>query len=84
VKDAPEIRRAIGWLEARQNGDAGWGEDLRSYEDPGMHGRGTSTASQTAGALLALAGASDQAFSSPRGMLEMIRATLFGPRTGPG
>jgi len=30
------------------------------------------------------ASAVDEAFSSLRGMLAMIRATLFGPRTGPG
>jgi squalene-hopene/tetraprenyl-beta-curcumene cyclase len=50
----PAIRRAVGWLEAHQNPDGGWGEDLRSYDDPGLAGRGTSTASQTAWALLAL------------------------------
>jgi squalene-hopene/tetraprenyl-beta-curcumene cyclase len=48
------IRRAITWLEAHQNPDGGWGEDLRSYDDPARRGRGTSTASQTAWALLAL------------------------------
>jgi squalene-hopene/tetraprenyl-beta-curcumene cyclase len=50
----PAIRRAVAWLEARQNPDGGWGEDLRSYDDPGLAGRGESTASQTAWALLAL------------------------------
>jgi squalene-hopene/tetraprenyl-beta-curcumene cyclase len=50
----PAIRRAVDWLEKHQNPDGGWGEDLRSYDDPGLAGRGTSTASQTAWALLAL------------------------------
>jgi squalene-hopene/tetraprenyl-beta-curcumene cyclase len=50
----PAIRRAVAWLEAHQNPDGGWGEDLRSYDDPALAGRGTSTASQTAWALLAL------------------------------
>jgi squalene-hopene/tetraprenyl-beta-curcumene cyclase len=50
----PAIRRAVAWLEARQNPDGGWGEDLRSYDDPALAGRGTSTASQTAWAMLAL------------------------------
>ncbi|HWG65605.1 MAG TPA: squalene--hopene cyclase [Streptosporangiaceae bacterium] len=50
----PAIRRAVAWLEEHQNPDGGWGEDLRSYDDPSMAGRGTSTASQTAWALLAL------------------------------
>ncbi|HYM56095.1 MAG TPA: squalene--hopene cyclase [Solirubrobacteraceae bacterium] len=48
------IRRAAHWLEERQNEDGGWGEDPRSYDDPAWIGRGPSTASQTAWALLAL------------------------------
>ncbi|MDX2974427.1 prenyltransferase/squalene oxidase repeat-containing protein, partial [Kribbella solani] len=36
------------------NDDGGWGEDLRSYVDPAWVGRGDSTPSQTAWALLAL------------------------------
>jgi squalene-hopene/tetraprenyl-beta-curcumene cyclase len=50
----PCIRRAVAWLEEHQNADGGWGEDLRCYDDPGQAGRGESTASQTAWALLAL------------------------------
>jgi squalene-hopene/tetraprenyl-beta-curcumene cyclase len=50
----PAIRRAVAWLEERQNPDGGWGEDMRSYDDPSLAGRGASTASQTAWALLAL------------------------------
>ena len=30
----PSIRRAVGWLATHQNADGGWGEDLRSYDDP--------------------------------------------------
>ncbi|WP_028923750.1 squalene--hopene cyclase [Pseudonocardia acaciae] len=52
--DAPVIRRAVRWLRDHQNPDGGWGEDLRSYTDPAWIGRGPSTASQTAWALLAL------------------------------
>ena len=55
----PCIRRAVAWLEAHQNPDGGWGEDLRSYDDPAWAGRGESTASQTAWALLALLAAGD-------------------------
>jgi squalene-hopene/tetraprenyl-beta-curcumene cyclase len=50
----PAIRRAVTWLLSVQNADGGWGEDLRSYKDPAWIGRGQSTASQTAWALLAL------------------------------
>jgi squalene-hopene/tetraprenyl-beta-curcumene cyclase len=66
----PSIRRAVSWLIAHQNADGGWGEDLRSYTDPDWAGRGTSTASQTAWALLALlaAGGEDAMASARRGV----------------
>jgi squalene-hopene/tetraprenyl-beta-curcumene cyclase len=57
----PAIRGAVAWLEAHQNDDGGWGEDLRSYDDPALAGRGASTASQTAWALLALLAAGEHA-----------------------
>jgi squalene-hopene/tetraprenyl-beta-curcumene cyclase len=57
--DKPAIRRAVAWLERRQNEDGGWGEDLRSYDDQALAGRGASTASQTAWALLALLAAGE-------------------------
>jgi len=59
--DAPPIRQAVRWLVAHQNADGGWGEDLRSYVDDAWRGRGTSTASQTAWALLALLAAGERA-----------------------
>jgi len=58
-RSAPAISRAVDWLVAHQNDDGGWGEDLRSYTDPAFSGRGTSTASQTAWALLALVAAAE-------------------------
>jgi squalene-hopene/tetraprenyl-beta-curcumene cyclase len=66
----PAIRRAVDWLIGHQNPDGGWGEDLRSYEDPGWAGRGESTASQTAWALLALlaAGGADAMQAAERGV----------------
>ena len=43
------------WLLSRQNEDGGWGESLRSYDEPRRwSGRGESTATQTAWALLGL------------------------------
>jgi squalene-hopene/tetraprenyl-beta-curcumene cyclase len=55
----PRIRRAVRWLELHQNPDGGWGEDIRSYADDAWRGRGESTASQTAWALLALVASGD-------------------------
>ncbi|MBB5936650.1 squalene--hopene cyclase [Streptomyces zagrosensis] len=56
----PAIRRAVSWLESVQNEDGGWGEDQRSYRDRQWAGRGVSTASQTAWALLALLAAGER------------------------
>lgn len=56
----PSVRAAVEWLERVQNDDGGWGEDLRSYDDPSWIGRGESTPSQTAWALLALHAAGRQ------------------------
>jgi squalene-hopene/tetraprenyl-beta-curcumene cyclase len=50
----PRVRLAVAWLKAHQNLDGGWGEDCRSYVDPSWIGRGESTASQTAWAVIAL------------------------------
>ena len=51
------VRRAVAWLADHQNPDGGWGEDILSYSDPAYVGRGPSTASQTAWALLGLVAA---------------------------
>lgn len=52
--DAPHIQRAVAWLKAHQNEDGGWGESLVSYADESCAGSGSSTASQTAWAILGL------------------------------
>jgi squalene-hopene/tetraprenyl-beta-curcumene cyclase len=76
AKTAPEIRRAVRWLETHQNDDGGWGEDLRSYEDSRMGGRGTSTPSQTAWALLALVAAGERGESVDRGVAWLAATQL--------
>ena len=48
------IQRALAWLAERQNADGGWGESVASYEDDRLRGRGDSTPSQTAWALMGL------------------------------
>ena len=68
------IRRAIRWLEQHQNDDGGWGEDLRSYDNRAWAGRGESTASQTAWALLALLAAGEGSDARERGeQLDVVR-----------
>ncbi|WP_030665946.1 squalene--hopene cyclase [Streptomyces rimosus] len=58
--DHSAVRRAVTWLESVQNADGGWGEDWRSYTDPAVYaGRGPSTPSQTAWALIALLAAGE-------------------------
>jgi squalene-hopene/tetraprenyl-beta-curcumene cyclase len=64
----PSIRRAVTWLEQHQNADGGWGEDMRSYQDRSWAGRGTSTASQTAWALMALLAAGETGDAVDRGV----------------
>jgi squalene-hopene/tetraprenyl-beta-curcumene cyclase len=71
---APYVRRAVAWLESRQNPDGGWGESCLSYADRAEAGRGESTPSQTAWALIALlsAGVSDS-LSVVRGVNYLLR-----------
>lgn len=72
--DAPYVRRAVDWLIAHQNEDGGWGERIEGYADPKWRGRGPSTASQTAWALLGLiaAGETEQPVTH-RGIDYLIR-----------
>jgi squalene-hopene/tetraprenyl-beta-curcumene cyclase len=61
--EAPEVQRAVLWLESIQNPDFGWGEDGESYKlGYGGYEPALSTASQTAWALLGLmaAGGADR------------------------
>jgi squalene-hopene/tetraprenyl-beta-curcumene cyclase len=53
------IVRARDWLESCQNEDGGWGETCASYDDPTLKGKGPSTASQTAWAVMGLIAAAD-------------------------
>lgn len=71
---SPYIRRAVNWVESKQNPDGGWGESCLSYADVTESGRGESTPSQTAWALLALmAGGVTDSFSLARGIHYLIR-----------
>ncbi len=57
----PWIVRARDWLESCQNEDGGWGETCGSYDDPHTKGKGPSTPSQTAWALMGLIAACNPA-----------------------
>jgi squalene-hopene/tetraprenyl-beta-curcumene cyclase len=56
----PYVRRALSWLKERQNPDGGWGEDCLSYWDQSKAGKGPSTPSQTAWAVLGLLAGEDE------------------------
>ncbi|NJK47650.1 squalene--hopene cyclase [Candidatus Gracilibacteria bacterium] len=49
-----QIERGATWLVSCQNPDGGWGETPLSYNDLTLKGKGVSTASQTAWALIGL------------------------------
>jgi len=68
----PRVEGGIGWLDGAQNADGGWGEDLRSYADDTWRGRGESTASQTAWALLAQLSARRLGDSTRRGVTWLV------------
>jgi len=48
------LQRGRAWLESVQHEDGGWGERCNTYDDPVFKGRGPSTASQTAWAVMGL------------------------------
>ena len=49
----PYVQNALAWLRSVQQPDGGWGERCDTYDDPGLKGKGPSTPSQTAWALMA-------------------------------
>jgi squalene-hopene/tetraprenyl-beta-curcumene cyclase len=71
-RDHPSFRRAVAWLDSVQNEDGGFGEDIRSYADPAWRGRGVSTPSQTAWALLAYVAADEADSPSARRAAEWL------------
>jgi len=53
--DRRHLERAASWIARHQQADGGFGESVRSYDEPRWRGHGPATASQTAWALLGLA-----------------------------
>ena len=62
----PAIRKAVAWLDQVQDAGGGFGEDIRSYHETAMRGRGVPTASQTAWALLGYVAAGEAQGQSAR------------------
>ena len=71
----PAFRRAVAWLDSVQNEDGGFGEDIRSYADRAWRGRGASTPSQTAWALLAYVAAGEAGSQAARRAAEWLCST---------
>jgi len=69
------ILRGRDWLESCQNDDGGWGETCASYENPVVKGKGESTASQTAWALMGLCACGDLDRPSVQRGLRYLLAT---------
>ena len=69
------VRAAVSWLERVQNPGGGFGEDLRSYRDRSWSGRGASTASQTAWALLGLDAAGEGGGEAARRAVQWLVET---------
>jgi len=71
---ASHVRQAVEWVIDHQNEDGGWGESPASYVDPAFRGRGPSTASQTAWALLSLLAADEATHpAATRGVEYLVR-----------
>jgi squalene-hopene/tetraprenyl-beta-curcumene cyclase len=73
--DQEYIRRGRDWLESCQNDDGGWGETPESYNFPSLKGRGPSTASQTAWALMGLCACGDPHRDSIRAGIDFLIRT---------
>ena len=71
----PAMRRAVAWLDSVQDKSGDFGEDIRSYFDPVLRGRGFPTASQTAWALLAYASAGEGRSESARRAADWLCAS---------
>jgi squalene-hopene/tetraprenyl-beta-curcumene cyclase len=78
LRSHPGVARAVDWLAGVQNPGGGFGEDLRSYRDPSWRGRGASTASQTAWALIGLHAAGEDGPVSERAVRYLVETQLPG------
>jgi squalene-hopene/tetraprenyl-beta-curcumene cyclase len=68
----PFIHRAVSWYEEKQNEDGGWGETCGSYTDPLQAGKGKSTVSQTAWAVMGMLAAGEVKNSAVKRGVEFL------------
>nr|UXE44765.1 squalene--hopene cyclase [uncultured bacterium] len=73
--DQPWLLKARDWLESVQQEDGGWGERCNTYDDPVFKGKGPSTASQTAWAVMGLCAFDDPDRESIRRGIEYLVRT---------
>jgi squalene-hopene/tetraprenyl-beta-curcumene cyclase len=71
----PWILKARDWLESVQHEDGGWGERCNTYDDPVFKGQGSSTASQTAWAVMGLCAFDDPTRQSLQNGIEYLIRT---------
>ncbi len=71
----PWLLKASDWLESVQHEDGGWGERCNTYDDPVFKGQGSSTASQTAWAVMGLCTFEDPGRPSLRRGVEYLIRT---------
>ena len=77
----PQIDRAAAWLISCQNADGGWGETCRSYNNSLLKGKGVSTASQTAWALIGLLAVPKISFNAQAAIQRGVRYLLETQRS---
>ncbi|MBA4148821.1 MAG: squalene--hopene cyclase [Verrucomicrobia bacterium] len=71
----PWLLKAKAWLESVQHEDGGWGERCNTYDDPVFKGKGPSTASQTAWAVMGLCAFDDPKNESLKNGIEYLTRT---------
>jgi len=80
-EDDPAVQAGAQWLISHQQADGGWGESPDTYDHPERRGRGPTTPSQTAWAVMGLLAAGKH---SHRSVLQGVRFLLdrWSPQNG--
>jgi squalene-hopene/tetraprenyl-beta-curcumene cyclase len=81
--DCDQVKQAAAWLRSVQNAEGGWGETCESYKRPELRGKGPSTPSQTAWALLGLMAAGDYASGAVKHGIEYLLTQQYADGSWP-